>query len=112
MKYYHNPRCGKSREGLALLKEKGLEPEIVAYLKEPLTPTELEALLEKLDLSASQLIRTTESIWKEEFKDKELSDDELVLAMIEHPKLMQRPILENGDKAAVGRPPEKLLEIV
>jgi arsenate reductase len=112
MKYYHNPRCAKSREGLALLKEKGLAPQIVEYLKEPLTPQELSSLVGKLGLSAKELIRTSEKIWKEEFKGKELSEEELVLAMIEHPKLMQRPILEKEDKAALGRPPKNLLQIV
>ena len=110
MKYYHNPRCGKSREGLALLREKGIEPQIVEYLKEPLTPSALEKLLEKLSLSAKELIRTNETIWKEEFKGKELTEDELILTMIEYTKLMQRPILESASKALVGRPPEKLLE--
>ena len=112
MKYYHNPRCGKSREGLALLHENGHEPEIVEYLKEPLTPNELKDLLHKLGISADALIRKNEKVWKEEFKDKELSDEELILAMIEYPKLMQRPILENGDRAAIGRPTEDLLGIV
>jgi arsenate reductase len=112
MKFYHNPRCQKSREALALLEEKGIEPEIMLYMKEPLLPDALETLLEKLDMEAKDLIRTNEKIWKAEFADKELSEDELVLSMIEYPQLMERPILENGDKAAVGRPPEKVLEII
>lgn len=112
MKYYHNPRCAKSRSGLALLEEKGVRPEIIEYVKEPLRPDELDELLGKLNMSAAELIRTKEKVWKEEFKDKELTEDELILAMIEYPNLMERPILEKGDKAVVGRPTEKLLEIL
>lgn len=112
MKYYHNSRCRKSREGLALLEEKGIKPEVVEYMKEPLNPNELLDLLDKLDMDAIELIRTKESVWKEEFHDKELDEEELVLAMIEYPQLMERPILENGDRATIGRPSEKLLEIL
>lgn len=112
MRYYHNARCRKSREGLALLEEKGLEPEVVEYMKEPLSMEELEQILQHLDYSADELIRTSEKIWKEEFKDKELSEEELILAMLEYPQLMERPILDNGKEARIGRPAEKLLEII
>lgn len=112
MRYYHNPRCRKSREGLELLKEKGLEPEVVLYMTEPLSPMELEDILFKLDIDAEDLIRSKEAVWKEEFKDKELSEEELVLAMIEYPQLMERPIFVKGDKAAIGRPPENVLAIL
>lgn len=112
MKLYHNPRCQKSRQALALLEEKGHTPELVLYMNEPLLPDALEALLEKLDMPAEDLIRTKENIWKEAFADKELSEDELLLAMIEYPQLMERPILEVGDRAVVGRPTEKLLELL
>tara|TARA_R110000868_G_scaffold385866_3_gene653920 strand:- start:442 stop:780 length:339 start_codon:yes stop_codon:yes gene_type:complete len=112
MRYFHNPRCQKSREGLQLLEGKGLQPEVVLYMTEPLSPMDLEDILAKLDIDAEDLIRSKEAVWKEEFKDKELSEDELVLAMIEYPQLMERPILVNGDKAAIGRPPENLLEIL
>ncbi len=112
MKYYHNSRCRKSREGLALLEEKGLSPEVVEYMKEPLSPNELMDLLDKLDMAAIDLVRKKESVWKEEFQDKELDEEEIVLAMIEYPQLMERPILEHGQKAAIGRPSENLLEIL
>lgn len=112
MKFYHNARCAKSREALQLLHDKGINPDIVEYMKEPITPDELNELLDKLDMEPHDLIRKKEKVWKEEFADKELSPDELVLVMIEHPKLMERPILVNGDKARVGRPPEQILEIV
>ena len=112
MKYYHNPRCAKSRSGLALLEEKGVRPEVIEYMKEPLRPEELDELLGKLNMPAAELVRKNEKVWKEEFKDKELTEDELILAMIEYPNLMERPILEKGDKAVVGRPTEKLLEML
>lgn len=112
MHYYHNPRCKKSREGLQLLEEKGLQPEVILYMTEPLSPMDLEDILVKLNIDAEDLIRSKEAVWKEEFKDKELSEDELILAMIEYPQLMERPILVNGDKAVIGRPTENLLEII
>lgn len=108
IKVYHNPRCGKSREALKYLDEKGLEYEVVEYMKEPLTAGQLEGILEQLDMNADELIRTNEAIWKEEFKGKELDDEELILAMIEHPKLMQRPIVVKGNKAVVARPAEEI----
>lgn len=112
MKLYHNPRCQKSREALQLLHDKGLEPELVLYMKEPLVPHDLEELLGKLHIPAIDLVRVKEKVWKDEFVDKELTDDEVLLAMIEYPQLMERPILENGERAVVGRPPEKVLDIV
>lgn len=112
MKYYHNPRCSKSREGLAYLEEKGIAPEVVLYMNEPISPTELEDIIDALDIEASDLIRKKEAIWKEDFADKELEEDELILAMIEHPKLMERPILVNGNKAAIGRPKENFDAII
>ncbi len=112
MEFYHNTRCSTSRKGLELLRENGIEPEIVEYMKEPLTPAELSGIIGKLGIDPLELVRTKEKIWKEEFADKELSYDEVILSMIEYPQLMERPVLVNGDKAAIGRPVEKLLEIV
>lgn len=112
MKLYHNPRCSKSREALQLLEEKGVNPVLVLYMEEPITPNELESVLDKLNIDAPDLIRKNEKIWKEEFADKELTEDELIFCMIEHPQLMERPILENGDKARIGRPTDKILEII
>ena len=109
---YHNPRCTKSRQALALLEEKGLEPEIVKYLDKGLTVSELKSLLSKLNYSPMELIRKNEAIWKSDFKGKVLSDAELIQAMVEHPKLMERPIIINGDKAVIGRPTEKTLEVL
>jgi len=112
MRYFHNPRCTKSREGLAYLEEKGLKPEVILYQKEPLSPNDLEEIIDKLDIEAIELIRTKEAVWKEEFADKELDENELILAMIEYPQLMERPILINGDKAAIGRPKENFDSII
>lgn len=106
---YHNPRCRKSRETLQLLQQQGIEPQIVLYLEDPLSPAQLEKILQQLGLEPAQLIRKGEAIWKEQFKGKELSDQELIQAMIDHPKLMERPIVVHGGKAALGRPPEQVL---
>lgn len=112
MKYYHNKRCAKSREGLALLQEQGHEPEIVLYMEEALSVETLRGLLRKLNMKAEALVRTQEAVWKEEYRDKELSEEEILYAMLEEPRLMQRPILETEERAAVGRPPEALLSIL
>jgi arsenate reductase len=112
MKLYHNPRCQKSREALKLLQDKGLNPELVLYMTDSLTPDELEKLIQKLGIGALELIRTKEKVWKENFADKELAEDELILTMLENPQLIERPILEVGDEAKIGRPPELILELV
>ncbi len=112
MKYYHYNRCTKSRQGLEALKLAGHDPEVIEYFEEPLSVDELSGIVDKLGISPEELIRKKEQIWKDEWADKELTHDEYILAMIEEPRLMERPILVNGDKAAIGRPTEKLLEIV
>lgn len=109
---YHNPRCTKSREGVCLLEEKGLEFETVKYLDETLTKSELISIIEKLNIKPIELVRTKETVWKENFKDKELSDDEVIAIMLQNPILIERPIIINGDKAVIGRPTEKILEII
>ncbi len=108
MEYYHNPRCRKSREGLALLREKGIEPEIREYLKENPDEKEIRSLLKKLGIPAEDLIRKGESIYKEQFRGKKMSEDAWVKALVEYPVLIERPILIKGDKAVIGRPPENL----
>jgi len=110
---YHNPRCSKSRSALELLEARGLAPEIVRYLETPPTAAELCALLDKLGLTARQLLRTGEEEYKGlDLANPALSEDELIDAMIEHPRLIERPILVAGHKAIIGRPPEKVLEIL
>jgi len=112
MKIYHNPRCSKSRQTLALLQEKGVEPEVVLYLDTVPTTDELKVLLAKLGISPMQLVRKGEAVWKEKFKGKELSDDEIIAAMISNPKLIERPIVVKDNKAVLGRPPENALELI
>ncbi|MGQ1785856.1 MULTISPECIES: arsenate reductase (glutaredoxin) [unclassified Saccharicrinis] len=108
----HNPRCSKSRLGLEYLKEKGITPIIVKYLDTPLNYEELKQILQKLDMKPMDLIRTNEAYFKKEIKGKDFSDEELIHAMVENPKLIERPIVINGPKAIVGRPAEKIDEIL
>jgi arsenate reductase len=110
---YHNPRCSKSRSALQLLEERGLNPNIVRYLETPLSAAELHELLRKLGIRARQLLRTGEDEYKTlGLNDPELTDEQLIAAMVSQPKLIERPILVAGDKAVVGRPPESILEIL
>lgn len=110
---YHNPRCSKSRQALALLEKNGVTPEIVLYLETPPTPSELRSLLKKLDLPAAKLLRTGEKLYKQlELGDSNLAEDALLTVMNAHPELIERPIVIKGDKAKIGRPPEAVLEII
>ncbi len=108
----HNPRCSKSRQAKDYLESKGVDFETRLYLKEPLSEKELKEILQKLDLKPIELIRTNEAIWKENYKDKDPTDKQLIELMIKEPKLMERPIIINGDKAVVGRPTEKIEEVL
>jgi arsenate reductase len=112
MQYYHNPRCSKSRQGLALLEEKGVSPEIVKYLDDVPTEAEFRKLLAKLDIAPEALVRKSEAYFKEKLKGLSLTDDEWIQVMLENPKLIERPIFVNGTKAIVGRPPENILDIL
>ena len=109
VKIYHNPRCSKSRETLNLLKENGVEPEVVLYLA-----ATLRDLLKMLGMnSARELMRQKEDLYKElNLADSSLSEEALIQAMVENPKLMERPIVVTNGKARIGRPPEQVLEIV
>lgn len=110
---YHNPRCSKSRGALELLEARGLTPKVVRYLETPPNAAELRDLLAKLGLSARQLLRTGEDEYKALHLDSaDITEDQLIAAMVAHPKLIERPILVAGSKAVVGRPPEKVLEIL
>ncbi len=112
MKILHNPRCRKSREGLKILEDSGRDFTIVEYLKEPLTKEQLSEVLSKLDMSAMDLVRKNEKEWKENFKGREMSEEEVVAAMVAHPKLIERPIVISGDRAVVGRPPENISQLL
>ncbi|HBP50308.1 arsenate reductase (glutaredoxin) [Pseudomonas sp. FSL R10-0056] len=110
---YHNPRCSKSRGALELLEARGLTPTVVRYLETPLSAAQLRDLLAKLNISARQLLRSGEDEYKAlNLADSGLTDAQLIDAMAAHPKLIERPILVAGDKAVIGRPPEKVLEIL
>jgi len=111
MKIYHNPRCRKSRETLALMKETGIEHTIVEYLKEVPSKEELNQLLAKLNMKPEELLRKGEKVFKENFKGKQFADEEWIQIMIENPKLIERPIVVKGNKAIIGRPPETVKEL-
>jgi len=112
MMYYHNPRCRKSREGLTFLNEKNIQPKIREYLKENLTHQELVSILDKLDVSPDELMSKNETIDKNEIKGEKLTDDQLILKMVENPKLIERPILVHGNRATIGRPAENFMSIL
>ncbi len=113
IKIYHNPRCSKSRQTLAILEDNGITPEIVEYLKTPPSESELKQVLGYLGISPRELMRSGEAEYKENnLGDETLSDDQLISAMASHPKIIERPVVINGKKAAIGRPPEQVLEIL
>lgn len=109
---YHNPRCSKSREGLHFLEELGISYKIIKYFDEPFTEETLKALLTKLNIPPIELVRTKETEWKELFAGKNLSDTEIIKAMVTHPKLIERPVVVYGDKAIIARPFEKIKELL
>lgn len=110
---YHNPRCGKSRQTLQLLQERGIEPEIIEYLKTPPSAEELNDILQKLGMEPRELMRKKEAEYKANGLDDETLDRQaLINAMVNHPILIERPIVVVNDKAAIGRPPEAVLTIL
>lgn len=110
---YHNPRCTKSRQTLALLEQRGIQPKIVEYLVTPPSEAELKRLLKLLGISPRALLRTKEAEYKQAKLDKpDVTDAEIIRAIIKHPRLMERPIVVAGNKAALGRPPENVLKII
>ena len=110
---YHNPRCSKSRQTLALLTDRGIEPTIILYLENTPDQNELKGLLKKLGISARQLLRKGEEAYKQHgLANQDLSDEQIIQAMVESPKLIERPIVVSGDRAMLGRPPENVLEMI
>jgi arsenate reductase len=110
---FHNPRCSKSRATLALLEERGLEPEIRLYLEDPPDPAELSSILGRLGITARELLRKGEAEYRElGLADPALTDKALIDAMCANPRLIERPIVLNGGRAAIGRPPESVLDIL
>lgn len=110
---YHNPRCSKSRQALALLRERGIEPTVVEYFKHPPDAQRLGELLGMLGMTPRELMRTREPEYRAlGLDDVGLGDDELIRAIVEHPVLMERPVAVKGRRAVLGRPPEKVLELL
>lgn len=110
---YHNPRCAKSREALKLLQERGIQPRIVKYLETPPDRETLRWILERLGMKPRELMRRKEKLYKElGLDDPNLSDDALIDAMVANPRLIERPIVVVGDRVALGRPPERVLDVL
>ena len=112
MKILHNNRCSKSRCALEILENKGVDFEVVKYLENPLSGTEIRDLLKKLNLPAEAIIRKSEADYKANFKGKTMTENDWVEAMVKFPKLIERPIVIKGDKAVVGRPPENIEQLL
>ena len=112
IKIYHNPRCSKSRDGICEIDNLDRPYQIIKYLENPLSKEELVSILKKLNYKPIELVRTKESIWVEKYKAKKLSDDQIIEAMLQNPKLIERPIVVNGNKAVIARPKEKIKEIL
>jgi len=112
IKIYHNPRCSTSRKGCAIVTGIDEPYEIINYMKEPLSTDEIKDLINKLGIKPVELVRIKEEIWKENYKDKKLTDSQIIEAMHLHPNLIQRPIIVKGDKAVIGRPPELISELL
>ena len=112
VRIYHNPRCSKSRAALALLQDAGLEPEVVEYLKTPPTRDALAALVAQLGIKPSELLRRGETVFREHYAGRELDDDDALDALVAHPILIERPIVVVGTQAVIGRPPERVQELL
>lgn len=109
---YHNNRCSKSRSGLKILEDSGKEFQVINYLEDVPTEQKLKEIISLLGIKPIDLVRKNEAIWKANFKNRNLSDNEIISAMAKNPKLIERPIVINGNKAAIGRPPETILDII
>lgn len=112
IKIYHNPKCSKSRAGLKYLEEKGIKPVVTEYMKNPLTAGELKEILAALKMKPFDLIRKKEDLFVKEYKGKSLTDDEWLKIMADNPRLIERPVVVNGNKAVIARPAEKIEDIL
>ena len=112
IKIYHNNRCRKSREGLQTVQNSELSYEVIDYISNPLNEKELQEIITILGITPMELVRKNEAIWKSDFKGKEISDQELIAAMAAHPKLIERPIVIHKNKGVIGRPNERILDIL
>ena len=109
---YHNPRCSKSRNTLALLQQHGIEPAVIEYLKDSPSKSELKAIVSKLGIQPEQIVRKGEETYKLNFAGKTLRDDQWLDALARNPILIERPIVVKGDRAVIGRPPENVLDLI
>ena len=109
---YHNPACSKSRAALALLRQHGVEPQVIEYLKQPPAPAQLQELLLKLGIPAEQLVRKGESLFKTQYAGQQLNESQWIEALTSHPVLIERPIVAHGKHAVIGRPPENVLTLL
>lgn len=109
---YHNPRCSRSREALQLLEANTTDFKVIKYLDDVLDEEALENIIRVLDIKPIDLVRKNEAIWKEHFQNLDLTDKEIIAAMVKHSKLIERPIVINGSKAVIGRPPQRILDIL
>lgn len=112
IKIYHNPRCSKSREGLSILEESGKKFEVIDYMKIHVSENELSELIQKLNINPIDLVRKNEEIWKQDFKDKNLNDQQIIQAMAKNPQLIERPIVIKGSRAVIGRPPVLIKDLL
>ena len=112
IKIYHNNRCSKSRCGLDIIEKSGKPYKVIKYLEDTPSVNELKEIIDLLGINPIQLVRKNESIWKENFKHLDFTEEELIKIMAKYPQLIERPIVINGNKAVVGRPPEKILDII
>lgn len=108
---YHNPHCSKSRETLQIIQDKGMDVEVIEYLKHPLSENELKTILKKLGMKAEDIVRKSETLYKENYKDKKISEEQWLKILAENPVLIERPIVVKGNKAVLGRPPENVLRL-
>lgn len=109
---FHNPRCSKSRETLRLLEEHGVQPTVIEYLKTPPSVAELQSICSKLGIAPHALVRKGEDTYKTQFANRELSDAQWLTALHENPVLIERPVVVRGERAAIGRPPENVLQLL
>jgi arsenate reductase (glutaredoxin) len=109
---YHNPRCSKSREALEIVNKQKEDVKVIEYLRNPPDKKELQKILKSLGMKASQLVRKSEELYKEKYRDKDISEKEWLNILAENPVLIERPIVLKGDKAVIGRPPQTVLEIL
>jgi arsenate reductase len=112
LKIYHNPKCRKSREGLEYLREKGYSFEVVLYLTNPLSPAALKMIIMKLNLEPSQVVRTQEELYRRELRGKNFTDEEWISIIVQHPSLLQRPIVEGKYRAVIAVPAERIEEVM